>query len=187
MAYEVLSIGDGEMLANAFQGVAMVFGNGSLEKIIKSGFIVGTILISIRYLTNQEFPLHHVLVGVIVYSLMFVPTTTVIVDDVYTGEVRDVANVPIGVAMPMSVISTMGMRMTILFETAFSMPAEASMLDGGYLNTLNTLVKLRNIGTGTAGSDTGLDGDLSKTLNAYIENCVMFDLELTEGPPRGHL
>ena len=59
MSYEVLSIGDVEMMYNAFQGVAIIFGGGHLEKIMKSGFIVGTMLISIRYLTNQEFPLHH--------------------------------------------------------------------------------------------------------------------------------
>ena len=123
MAYEILSIGDGEMLYSAFQGVAMIFGNGSLEKIIKSGFIIVTVLISLRYLTNQEFPLQHVLVGITVYSALFVPTATVTIEDVYTGEVRTVANVPLGVAMPMSVVSSMGVKMTEMFETAFSVPA----------------------------------------------------------------
>ncbi len=186
MAYEVISIGDGEMLYNAFQGVAMIFGSGNLEKIIKSGFIVGTMLISIRYLTNQEFPLHHFLVGVTVYSVMFVPTDTVTIEDIYTGDVRVVANVPIGVAVPMSVISTMGVNMTEMFETAFSTPSEASMLSsggigtGGYLNALNTLIKLRHIGMGTTGSNAVWEGDIGKTINLYIENCVMFDLELTD-------
>ena len=171
MAYEVISIGDGEMLYNAFQGVAMIFGSGNLEKIIKSGFIVGTMLISIRYLTNQEFPLHHFLVGVTVYSVMFVPTDTVTIEDIYTGDVRVVANVPIGVAVPMSVISTMGVSMTEMFETAFSTPSEASMLSsggigtGGYLNALNTLIKLRHIGMGTTGSNAGWEGDIGKTIN----------------------
>jgi len=179
MAYEILSIGDGEMLANAFQGVAMMFGGGHLEKIMKSGFILGTTLISMRYLTEQEFPLHHVLVGITVYSIMFIPTDTVTIEDVYTGDVRVVANVPLGVAMPMSVISTMGVTMTELFETAFSTPSEASLLNDGYLSALNTLIKLRHIGIGTTGSNAGWDGDISKTINAYIENCVMFDIELT--------
>ena len=184
MTYEVISIGDGEMLYNAFQGVAMIFGNGSMEKVAKSGFIIGTMLISMLYLTNQEFPLHHILVGMTMYSVMFVPTDTVTIEDVYTGDVRVVANVPIGVAMPMSVISTMGVGMTEMFETAFSTPSEASMLSsggigtGGYLNALNTLIKLRHIGIGTTGSNAGWEGDIGKTINLYIENCVMYDLEL---------
>lgn len=182
MAYEVLSIGDAEMLYNAFQGTAMIFGNNNLNGLIKAGFTLGLLLISFRYLTNQEFPLQYALVGLILYWVMFIPKDTVIIEDVYTGEVRTVANVPLGVAMPMSVISTMGVKITELFETAFSTPTEASMLQHGYLDSLNTLIKLRNIGAGTAGSDSALGGDLAKSINAYIENCVMFDLEIATGP-----
>jgi conjugal transfer mating pair stabilization protein TraG len=181
MAYEILSIGDAEMLYSAFQGAAMIFGNNNLNKLINAGFTLGILLISMRYLTNQEFPLRYALVGLVVYSVIFLPKDTVIIEDVYTGEIRTVANVPLGVAMPMSVVSTMGVKMTQMFETAFSTPAEASMLQHGYLDSLNTLIKLRNIGTGTIGSDAGLDGDIAKTINAYLENCVMFDLELPDG------
>lgn len=181
MAYEIISIGDGEMLYNAFQGVAMIFGNNSLNKLISAGFALGILLISLRYLTDQEFPLRYALVGLILYLVMFTPKDTVTIEDIYSGQVRVVANVPIGVAIPMSVISTMGVKMTEMFETAFSTPAEANMLQHGYLDSLNTLIKLRNIGTGTAGSNNGLSGDLSKTINAYIENCVMFDLEIATG------
>lgn len=62
MAFEVISIGDGEMLFNAFNGVAMIFGSGNMGKLIISGFSLGIMLISLRYLTNQEFPLNHALV-----------------------------------------------------------------------------------------------------------------------------
>jgi len=181
MAYEILSIGDAEMLYSAFQGAAMIFGNNNLNKLINAGFTLGLLLISFRYLTDQEFPLRHGMVGIIMYSTMFVPKETVIIEDVYTGEVRTVANVPLGLAVPMSVISTMGVTMTDMFETAFSTPTEASLLQHGYLDALNTLVKLRNIGTGTFGSSTLMDGDVSSSINAYVENCVMFDLELPDG------
>src|SRR5690606_15836741 len=76
-----------------------------------------------------------------------------------------------------SVISTMGVKMTEMFETAFSTPSEASLLNDGYLSSLNTIIKLQHIGLGTAGSDSSLSGSLGETLNAYIESCVMFDLE----------
>ena len=120
MAYEIISIGDGEMLYNAFQGVAMIFGNNSLNKLISAGFALGILLISLRYLTDQEFPLRYALVGLILYLVMFTPKDTVTIEDIYSGQVRVVANVPIGVAIPMSVISTMGVKMTEMFETAFS-------------------------------------------------------------------
>jgi conjugal transfer mating pair stabilization protein TraG len=177
MTYDILSIGDGEMLYEAFKGVAMIFGNNSLNKLINAGFVLGVLLISINYLTNQEFPLRYSLIALLAYSVLFIPKATAIIEDVYTGEVRTVDDVPLGVVVPMSVISTMGVKMTEMFETAFSTPAEASLLNNGYLNSLNTLIKLQHIGLGTAGSDSSLSGSLGETLNAYIESCVMFDLE----------
>jgi hypothetical protein len=181
MAYEILSIGDAEMLYSAFQGAAMIFGNNNLNKLINAGFILGFLLISFRYLTNQEFPLRHGLIGIVVYSTMFTPKEAVIIEDVYTGEVRTVDSVPLGLAVPMSVISTMGVKMTDMFETAFSTPSEASLLQNGYLDSLNTLIKLRNIGTGTFGSSSLIDGDVGKSINAYVEHCVMFDLDIASG------
>lgn len=181
MSYQVLSIGDAEMLYNAFQGVAMIFGNNSLNKLIGSGFALGTMLISMRFITDQEFPLRYALMGIIMYASMFTPKDTVIIEDVYTGEVRVVANIPLGVAVPMSVITTMGIKMTEMFQTVFSTPSEANLLAHGYLDSLNTLIKLRKIGTGTFGSSDTMSGDLSRSINAYIESCVMFDLEIATG------
>ena len=45
MAYEVLSIGDAEMLYNAFQGAAMIFGNNNLNDLIKAGFTLGLLCV----------------------------------------------------------------------------------------------------------------------------------------------
>ena len=87
MAYEVLSIGDAEMLYSAFQGAAMIFGNNNLNKLINAGFTLGTLLISMRYLTNQEFPLRYALVGLTMYATMFIPKVTAVIEDVYTGQV----------------------------------------------------------------------------------------------------
>lgn len=180
MAYEVLSIGDAEMLYNTFQGAAMIFGNGSLTKLIRAGATLGVLLVSINYLTNQEFPLRYSLIGLIAYLVLFVPKDTVVIEDVYTGQVRTVANVPLGIAAPMSIISTMGVKMTTMFETAFSTPSEASLLENGYLNALKTLMKLQNLGLGTAGSDSDISGSVGETIDTYIENCVMLDLDLSE-------
>ncbi|MBS3952586.1 MAG: conjugal transfer protein TraG N-terminal domain-containing protein [Methylomicrobium sp.] len=181
MAYEILSIGDGELLYSAFQGAAMVFNNDSIGKLMSTGFTLGILIISFKYITDQQFPLRHALVGLIVYSTMFIPKDTVLIEDIYTGEVRTVANVPLGLAVPMSIVSTMGVRMTDMFETAFSTPNEASLIAHGYLNSLETLLKLRRISIGTAGSSSLMVGDLGKSINGYIENCVMFDLDLPDG------
>lgn len=178
MAYDILSIGDAEMLYNTFNGAAMIFASDNMRTLIKIGFLIGVFLVGFHYYFEMKFPLYSVLVGFIVYSLMFTPKDTVVIEDVYTGQVYTVANVPIGIALPMSVVSTIGVNTTKLYETAFSIPDEAGLLQAGYLEPLDTLVKLRNIGLGTASSDISFNGNLSDSLNGYIEGCVMFDLEL---------
>lgn len=179
MAYDVISFGDGEILTNAFQGVALVFGGTFLNKLIISGFILGIFFICFNYLIRLQFPLFQWLTGIVFYLVMFVPTGTVFVEDLYTGEVRAVANVPIGVAVPASIVSNAGIQTAVLFETAFSTPDQAKLQHAGYLNALSTILKLRAVGMGAAGSSSALIGDLSATLHDYIETCVMLDIEGT--------
>lgn len=181
MAYEVISIGDGEILANAFQGVAMLFNGGHLRNLVMAGFILGIIISCISYLMNLEFRLYQVFVGLIVYLVLFVPKDTVVIEDIYTGGVRTVANVPIGVAVPLSIISRIGVETTTLFESAFSIPTEADLLSNGYLNSLKLLLKMRNFGIGTASSDSSMAGDIGQNILDYIDQCVMFDIEMGNG------
>ena len=178
MIYSVFSIGDAEMLYNAFQGAAMIFNSGGMTNLLRTGFLLGSFLAGLRYLTTQKFDIHHILAAIIIYEIMFWPKVTVSIEDAYTAEVRAVANVPLGVALPMSIITTMGYRLTQAYEAAFSVPQESSMLQNGYIDSLRTLLKLRYIGAGTAGSDVSFNGDLGRSINQYIDTCVRFDLEL---------
>lgn len=179
---QIYSLGDFEMLTNALQGVAMIFGTSSLKNLVSGGFVLGMLFICTQYLVSQKFSPNHLLTGFVVYSVLFVPTTTVSVEDAYTNQVRTVANVPIGVAAPMSLVSTMGVRMAILFETAFSVPTEASMVENGYMDALNTLLKMRSAGIGTAGTDGTTNTDVAETLSSYMDTCVMFDVQQNWAP-----
>ena len=174
---QIYSLGDYEMLTNALQGVAMIFGTPSMANLASGGFTLGVIFICAQYVTSQRFNPHHILTGYLVYSVLFVPTTTVSVEDAYTNQVRTVAHVPIGVAAPMSIVSTIGLRMAKLFETAFSVPTQASMVDNGYMDALTTLLKLRTAGIGTALSDGSANTDVANTLSNYIDACVMYDVQ----------
>ena len=174
---QIYSLGDYEMLTNALQGVAMIFGTPSMANLASGGFTLGVIFICAQYVTSQRFNPHHILTGYLVYSVLFVPTTTVSVEDAYTNQVRTVAHVPIGVAAPMSIVSTIGLRMAKLFETAFSVPTQTSMVDNGYMDALTTLLKLRTAGIGTALSDGSANTDVANTLSNYIDACVMYDVQ----------
>ena len=179
---QIYSLGDFEMLTNALQGVAMIFGTPSLQNLAGGGFTLGILFICTQYVVSQRFNPNHLLTGFIVYSVMFIPVTTVSVEDAYTNQVRTVANVPLGVAAPMSLVSTIGLRMAQLFETAFSIPTEASMVENGYMDALTTLLKMRSAGIGTAGTDGSTNTDVAITLSRYMDMCVMFDVQQNFAP-----
>ena len=96
MAYSILSIGDAEMMYNAFNGVAMVFASDNMNTLMKIGFLIGLFLVAFQYLFELKFPLYSILVAYIVSAAMFIPKDTVIIEDIYTGQVYTVANVPLG-------------------------------------------------------------------------------------------
>jgi len=178
MTYQILSLGDAEMLSQAFNGAAAIFNSGAIGNLMRVGFLTGLIFVAVKYLFSYQFSLQSLLVAFIVYSLLFVPKSEVVVEDMYTGQVYPVANVPVGVALPMSLVTTAGASLTQLFETAFSTPDESKMLNGGYLDPLKTLVKLRYLTMGDASSTGDITGSIDASVNEYIDGCVAFDLKL---------
>ena len=57
MAYDILSIGDAEMLYNTFNGAAMIFASDNMRTLIKIGFLIGVFLVGFHYYYEMKFPL----------------------------------------------------------------------------------------------------------------------------------
>jgi len=78
----------------------------------------------------------------VVYLLLYGPTTTAVIEDTTTNQVRIVDNLPIGPTFIGSVISTVAYNITKTSEQAFSTP---SMTNYGLFSSLNTLAKVRDV------------------------------------------
>lgn len=120
----------------------------------------------------------HVLVSWLVFATMFGPSTRVSIEDAYTGQVRVVDNVPIGVAAAGSTISTVGFQITRLFETAFSTPA---MTEYGFASSLQSLIKVRKqvmdrSGLGDANRVGG--SDIEQSWFNYIKECTLIGIDI---------
>ncbi len=115
------SIGDAQFLSQVLNAVAMIIGTNDFVQLVSIGLLLGAIIVVLQGLFRgaREIPWHQLLLGWILYACMFVPTTTVIVEDAYTGKAYSVDNVPIGVAFAGSMISNVGYGITNLFETAY--------------------------------------------------------------------
>lgn len=179
----IYSIGDATFLAQVLNAVAMIMGTNDFVRLVSIGLLLGVLTVVLQGLFRgaKEIPWSQLLLGWMLYACMFVPTTTVIIEDSYTSRARPVDNVPIGVAFAGSMISNLGYGITVLFETAYSDVASATKRP--FAEPLQIVNALREhsadeyviqrlnaaIGPGT---------DMGKTLENYVKECSMPKLAL---------
>ncbi|EGQ8444831.1 conjugal transfer protein TraG [Vibrio cholerae] len=177
--FTIHSIGDAGFLEQILIAVAMVTGSGDFEKMVCVGLLLGAILVGFQSLFQgaKTWDWHQVFVCWLIYSLAFGATTTVTIEDAYDGDVRVVANVPIGPAAVGSMISEVGYGLTKLFEVAYS-PIAPGITEHKFLDSLELLVKLRNTQMQSAMWDAwnnalgGGDVDVNKSLINYVAECT---------------
>lgn len=178
--FEIYSIGDGAFLASVLNAVAMLSGSGDMRQLAGIGFLVGVSLVMFQGMFQSRFPpLQNVFVAWVIYAGMFGPVVRVSVEDVYTGAVRVVDNVPLGPAVFGSAMSQVGYGVTRLFEQAFSTPA---MTDYGFAAPLQLLQNVRKgtlsrVALGAANSPTP-GADVERSWVNYITECTLYEVDI---------
>ena len=177
--FEISSIGDAAYLAAVLNAVAMLMGTGNMSQLAGVGFLIGVILVTFQGLVQARAPQYQqMLIALVIYLGMFGPSARVSVEDLYSGAVHRVDNVPLGVAAVGSALSQVGYGVTRLFEQAFSTPA---MTDYGFAAPLQILQSVR-AGTlsrarlGAANSPTP-GADIERSFVNYIAECVLYDVD----------
>lgn len=181
MAVTVYSLGDHEMIRAGLTAVAMLFDSGNtdlftgvglagLGHAAAFGLLVSVGWIAMKVIVGQPFTPGHLLAVLLAYVIMFVPKITMQIEDIYSGQVAIVDDVPLGVALPGGVISGVARSITIKLDQALrSADAETSTLsENGMVSPLKLMLAAR----GAALIDEGLTLSLSR----YIAEC-------TEGIP----
>ncbi|TVQ94554.1 MAG: conjugal transfer protein TraG, partial [Chromatiaceae bacterium] len=178
--FEIYSLGDGAYLAAVLNAVAMLTGTANFTQLVAVGFLFGTFLVVVGGLLQARGPqFHHLLVALVLYAALFGPSARVVLEDLRSGAVRTVDNVPIGVAFMGSAMSQIGYGTTRLFEQAFATPR---MTEVGFATPLQLLQDLRR-GTlslatlGAANSPTP-GADMERTLTNYFNECVLYALDI---------
>jgi conjugal transfer mating pair stabilization protein TraG len=175
----IYTASDAKLLDKSFNSIAMIFGDGSYSQMAVIGLTLSLFFVAIRYFMAMRFEAQHIFLSFIVFTVMFTPKTTVLIQEVSTGAVYTVANVPVGVAIPSSIVTIMGRRLTEIYEQATATPTEAQ-LGNGYLDSLNVLMHFRDIDVGSPGSQGYTPGeyvDIKRSIKNYIESCVMVDID----------
>ena len=180
MVWTIYSIGDNAFLQAVLQGVAMLIGGADYTVTARIATLIGAVVVMFRSVQTggHSFDPKEILVGIIIFGMVFGTTVTVAIENVVTGAVVTQGGIPVGFAAPGSVVSLLGMRLTEQFEQAFSTP---EMLQHGFQSSLETIKKVRintmsvsNFG----GANAPVSGaDVYSSWVNYISECTIPGLE----------
>lgn len=182
--WTIYSVGDAAFLEQILISVAMLTGTNDFTRAASIGLLVALIIIGFQSLMRggKEFNIHQAFVGWIAFSILFVPTTTVVIEDNVSGSVRVVDNVPFGVGAAGGIISTVGYKLTAMYEQGYGYIAPY-ITETHFADSLNLLNRLRS-----ATSDPKLllaiseqqGGDIRGSWDNYIRECTLTKIDLGE-------
>lgn len=186
MEFTIYSIGESVFLEQILMSVAMISGSGSMAKMAAIGGVLGVIIVMVQaiFQGGQRIEFQHVLLGWIVYACLFGPTARILVEDVYSGHVRVVDNVPISVGVAGGMISKIGYGITELFEQGFA-AIEPGQNRRRYMESLSVINELHRNGNDSAiftavNSVIGPNADLRLSWQNYIRECTLTKIDLGE-------
>ena len=198
MEFDIYSIGESAFLEQVLNAVAMITGEDSFRDAVAIGMLLGVLLTAWQLLTGGGkggVDISQIVVCLILYMCMFVPRATVVIEDAYTGAVRPVDNVPVGVAAVGSMLSSVGYGLTRLFEQGYA-PVVPGITETQFADALKILNDVRrragepkvfhainvalgdgsmsNLQNGTAGGSI----DFRRSWYNYIKECSLKNIDL---------
>lgn len=174
--FVIYTLGDTDTFEAMLQGVALIFqdplysGNAAFGLgygVLLGVFILFTIALYQSVFT-QKFELKMLIAPLIFYVMLTLPKTTVTVVDVYNqAPTKQVSNIPIGLALPLNLASSVAYGFTESMEKAYSTPNSPRLLTDGFASPLKTLYALRYINI----SDES--PYISNMINQVYQSCIV--------------
>ncbi|EAZ5043870.1 conjugal transfer protein TraG [Salmonella enterica] len=169
---EVYVIAGGEWLSGNLNAIAAFMSTRTWDSIEKIVLTLSVLVVAIIWVQRHNVMdlLGWVAMFVLISMLVTIRTSVQIIDNSDLVKVHRVDNVPVGLALPLSLTTRIGNAMVQGYEMVFSLPdsvtySKTGMLFGANLVTRSTDFLSRNP------EITGLFQD-------YVQNCVMGDIYL---------
>lgn len=167
----VYVLGGGEYLMQVFNGVAAIVDSSSWESMFRIALLISAASFFVVYLRGHDpkevikFAAYIILVS----SVLLGPKRSVqIIDRTDPTGVYLVDNVPLGLAAPAHMISSIGTSLTELYESIFHMPDSLSYSKTGMLFGANLVGNVSDV--------MSTDGDIAELMSLYTKNCVIGDI-----------
>lgn len=205
MSYTIYSNSDVDMMESLFNALAAWASTGGVVdlgptagsaiipyQLLMTGIAIGIITALLQSIMRggDKIEIGPVFLSMCLFLVMFVPKTTVIIQSNQTGEMRAVANVPVGAAVPGWFFSSIGAEFTEITETLFGMPSGTGVSDQGFGQTLAYFKELEEI---TAADrmfdalDRSLGGghvDTFASVKNYLRDCTLQKTEVEGRDPQ---
>ncbi|EPH4696271.1 conjugal transfer mating-pair stabilization protein TraG, partial [Escherichia coli] len=169
---EVYVIAGGEWLRNNLNAIAAFMGTRTWDSIVKIALTLSVLTVAVMWVQRHNVMdlLGWVAVFVLISLLVNVRTSVQIIDNSDLVKVHRVDNVPVGLAMPLSLTTRIGHAMVASYEMIFTQPdsvtySKTGMLFGAKLVSKSTDFLSRN-------------PEIADLFQDYVQNCVMGDIYL---------
>lgn len=174
--FSVYSLGNAAFLNEILNGIAAVVGTDDFKQCVAVCMLLSVLTVCVQSILNraQTIEWQNILLGFLIYLVFFSIPTRMVVEDVYSGEVYTVDNIPIGVSASGFVISRIGYGVTDLFETGFGIPNRLTQRP--YLSSLKYLIHVDGDMSSAAVMeqlDTLSGFKVQPAITEYTKNCIL--------------
>lgn len=169
---EVYVIAGGEWLRNNLNAIAAFMGTRTWDSIEKIVLTLSVLAVAVMWVQRHNVMdlLGWVAVFVLISLLVNVRTSVQIIDNSDLVQVHRVDNVPVGLAMPLSLTTRIGHAMVVSYEMIFTQPDSATYSKTGMLFGANLIVKSTDF--------LSRNPEIINLFQDYVQNCVLGDIYL---------
>ncbi|HFS3750451.1 TPA: conjugal transfer mating-pair stabilization protein TraG [Escherichia coli] len=169
---EVYVIAGGEWLRNNLNAIAAFMGTRTWDSIEKIALMLSVLAVAVMWVQRHNVMdlLGWVAVFVLISLLVNVRTSVQIIDNSDLVQVHRVDNVPVGLAMPLSLTTRIGHAMVAGYEMVFAQPDSATYSKTGMLFGANLIVKSTDF--------LSRNPEIINLFQDYVQNCVLGDIYL---------
>ena len=172
---EFYAYGGFDPVISGFQRLALIFSDGGYKglffSVVVMAFVLGGLAIAVRAATgaraNPVTWMVPIMVGVVIYLAMVIPTGTVHVYDPTTNRYQAVSGIPDGIVAVTGVLNLVERGMTEIISTSGDPRSYINQAGGsGFLGLFQATTRVLTT------DDTLID----TSINKYMEDCVAFEI-----------
>ncbi|MDD2878577.1 MAG: conjugal transfer protein TraG N-terminal domain-containing protein [Acidiphilium sp.] len=169
------------MLFNPSNGLmTSSLGLGSLPAL---GLIFSLLFLAVKGISTQRVELHNILIMLVLFLVMFVPTTSVTVETITDGQVfGPYSGIPVGIAYTAGIVSEISTDFSEAIGTAFQPVSATQGVEGifgpqGYMGPLTQLEAIHGLYNQFSNND---HYDV-QSMMAYMSHCESYNLSQATG------